>query len=329
MDSNIPMKSDHAPPATAGVPADSPFHPDNRLGYRRWRTAKLAAAPRRIQELVVPVRDPLSLSATELQRLRACCCRANMAIFETRTPSADKARLAALGAQLGLQRLDANLCADEDGISALSVRFEGLHADYIPYTDRPLSWHTDGYYNAPDRQIRAWILYCVEPAAEGGANALLDPEMAYLLMRDEDPEYVRAMMAPDAMSVPPNIVDGRVIRPASTGPVFSVDPTGTLHMRYSARQRNILWKEDSMTEKARHWLARLLSGATAPIFRYCLGPGQGVVSNNVLHRRDGFRDDPGAGSARLLLRARYYERIAGTETVPQLPGRRYAETCFI
>jgi hypothetical protein len=312
MDSNIRMQLHPSPPPTCAAPADSPFHPDNQPGYRRWREAKLAAAPRRVEELVVSIKDALGLSAWELERLRACCHRANMAIFETREPSADTARLAALGAQLGLHRLDANLCADEDGISALSCRAQGRQAEYIPYTNRPLSWHTDGYYNAPEQQVRAWILYCVEPAAQGGANALLDHELAYLLMRDADPEMVRALMAADAMSVPPNIEEGREIRPTSTGPVFSVDATGALHMRYSARQRNILWKADQATEQARAWLERLLSDPAAPIFEYRLGAGQGLVSNNVLHRREGFRDNPQAGRARLLLRARYYDRIAGT-----------------
>ncbi len=324
------MQSDRAPQATPAIPTESPFHPDNRVGYRRWRAAKLAAAPRSIAELVVQIHDPLALSADERGRLRACCRRANMAIFDTRAPCADKTKLAALAAQLGLRRLDANLCADEDGISALSCRAEGRHADYIPYTNRPLSWHTDGYYNAPDRQIRAWILYCVEPAAEGGANALLDHEMAYLLMRDASPDYVRAMMAGDAMSVPANIEAGRKIRPASLGPVFSVDSTGALHMRYSARQRHIQWKPDTLTEAARRWLEGLLSDPGAPIFEYCLGPGQGVLSNNVLHRRNGFRDPPpGSGSARLLLRARYYDRIAGSAADPPVSGRGYTETCFI
>ena len=46
---------------------------------------------------------------------------------------------------------------------------------------------------------------------------------------------------------------------------------------------------------------------------YRLRPGEGILSNNSLHNRTGFRDDPQTGHVRLLYRARYYERIAGTD----------------
>ena len=36
----------------------------------------------------------------------------------------------------------------------------------------------------------------------------------------------------------------------------------------------------------------------------------GVLCNNVLHERTGFVDDPAA--PRLLYRARYHDRVAGT-----------------
>lgn len=59
----------------------------------------------------------------------------------------------------------------------------------------------------------------MRPAARGGANALMDPERAYLLLRDRSPNCVRALMAPDALTIPANVVDGRVLRPSRTGPV--------------------------------------------------------------------------------------------------------------
>ena len=36
----------------------------------------------------------------------------------------------------------------------------------------------------------------------------------------------------------------------------------------------------------------------------------GILCNNVLHERSGFVDD--ASAPRLLFRARYYDRVAGT-----------------
>jgi hypothetical protein len=40
-----------------------------------------------------------------------------------------------------------------------------------------------------------------------------------------------------------------------------------------------------------------------------LEPGWGLICNNVLHTRTGFTDGP---VPRLIYRARYYDRIAGT-----------------
>jgi hypothetical protein len=43
--------------------------------------------------------------------------------------------------------------------------------------------------------------------------------------------------------------------------------------------------------------------------RLKLGPGDGVICNNVLHERIGFETDPGPGPGRLLYRIRSYDRI--------------------
>jgi hypothetical protein len=67
----------------------------------------------------------------------------------------------AVGAQLGLHRLDGNWLADEDGISPIAVAPAGDRPAFIPYTNRPIKWHTDGYYHPPDSQIRAMVLHCV------------------------------------------------------------------------------------------------------------------------------------------------------------------------
>jgi hypothetical protein len=299
------------PGSTPGVP--SPFDFGDGAAYRRWRERKLADYPVKVEELLVPIRDPAALTKEEHAQILDRCRRANMAIYVLDGQrDATKDQVRALGEQLGLQRLDSNLCADEDSITSLRVMPGGPHAGYIPYSDRPLNWHTDGYYNRPAEQIRAIVMHCIASAAEGGVNGLLDHELAYLRLRDHDPELVAALMAPDAMTIPPNSEGGEQIRGEQSGPVFSIDPaTGNLHMRYTARKRNIRWKDDDRTRAAVDFLTRLLKGDGAPIFIYRLEPGQGVISNNVLHNRSGFRDAP--GRERLYYRARYYDRIAGTD----------------
>ena len=229
-------------------------------------------------------------------------------------PVAAKKSVAALGAAFGLRRLDRNLCAEEDGISAIEMRAGTGAGEYVPYTDRSLSWHTDGYYNSAEEQVRGVILHCVRAAADGGGNALMDPELAYIRLRDEDPDFIAALMHPQAMTIPPNTLGGTEIRPERVGPVFSVDGRGrALHMRYSARKVNVVWRDDAATRAAVAFLNALLAADGPDILHWRLGPGQGYISNNVLHNRTAFGNTPDPESGRLVYRARYYDRIEGTE----------------
>ena len=295
-----------------GPPDSSPFNLGNDDAYRAWRAGKLASIPAGIHERRVRVHDLAAPSREEIRALCDCCRRTNWAIFRADMPrDIEPAHIKIFAAQLGLHHVDRNPCAEESGVTALTTR-ELAGTRYIPYTNRPLSWHTDGYYNDRSRQIRSWVLFCVQDAAEGGGNSILDHELVYLRLRDRDPELVAALMADDAMTIPANEVEGEPIRPDQTGPVFSVDPAGNLHMRYTARKRNIHWKNHPATQTAAAAIEALLSDSTAPICHYRLQPGEGIVSNNVLHRREGFRDDPDGARKRFLYRARYYDRVAGT-----------------
>ncbi len=289
------------------------FDLDDEPAYRAWREAKLGDAPRDAGALLVEVRDPTALTAAERTALAERCARHNLALYRSARRVDDKALPRELGRQLGLLRLDANWLADEDGISPIAVRAaQGPAAGFIPYTDRAIKWHTDGYYQPPGRAIRGMILHCVRPAARGGANRLLDHELAYIALRDTDPAHVRALMAPDAMTIPARTDEGGVARAAQSGPVFSVDAGGHLHMRYTARKRSIEWKADAATAAAVAALEAVLDGAASPVSPFVLNlrlePGMGLVSNNPLHDREAFGDDP--AQPRLLYRARYLDRVA-------------------
>lgn len=294
---------------------DSPFDLNNPQAYGQWREQKLAHFPASLDELVVAVRDPYELKPDERASILKACRRANMAVYALSKfagDMSDKAMVAAMGKQFGLAHLDCNLYADDDGISALRVSKEKRQHDYIPYSTKPISWHTDGYYNTMEHRIRAMILHCAVPAVKGGENALLDHEMVYLQMRDENPAFIEALMQPDAMTIPANIEGGVEIRPAQTGPVFSLDEvTGALHMRYTARTRSIEWKADKATQAAREYLEALLASDSPYVFRHRLEAGQGVICNNVLHTRTAFEDDDDSVQHRLMFRARYFDRIQG------------------
>jgi alpha-ketoglutarate-dependent taurine dioxygenase len=284
-----------------------PFDLADERAYRAWREQKLAGHPRRADDLIVEIRDPRHLMAAERAALVDRCARANLALYTTRAEF-DKSALRALGRQLGLERLDRNWLADEDGISSITPG-AGTRGDFIPYTERALGWHTDGVYNTDERRIHAMALHCVRNAAEGGESAFVDHEIVWLLLRDENPDYARALFAADAMSVPPRYEDGKLARAAQSGPVYSVVEGGAgLHMRYSGRGTHIAWKDDAATRGALAFIARLLEADSPYVFRLRLAPGMGIVCNNVLHKRTAFRD--GGEAKRLLYRARYLDRVA-------------------
>ncbi len=288
----------------------SPFDLADATAYRAWRDARLAGYPRSIDELLVPVADPRRLSAGEFSALGSRCARANMAIYDaSHLPAADKSIPRFIGQQLGLARLEGNYLADEDGLSSITPAddTDRLRGEFIPYTHRPINWHTDGYYNASERRILGMLLHCAQDAETGGENRLLDHEIAYIQLRDANPEHVDALMRPNVMTIPARTDDSGVARPAQGGPVFAVDAAGGfLTMRYTARTRSIVWRDDARTRAAVRTLADILAESEYRL-TVRLRPGMGLVCNNVLHTREAFDDSP--GRRRLLYRGRYYDRL--------------------
>ena len=94
------------------------------------------------------------------------------------------------------------------------------------------------------------LLHCVRPAMSGGENAIIDKELVYILMREDNPEYIRALIAEDTVLYPENVIDGVQLRPDRMGPVWMLAADGHLHMRYTMRKRNVLWKDDADTAKS-------------------------------------------------------------------------------
>jgi alpha-ketoglutarate-dependent taurine dioxygenase len=305
------MKSHTAKRSVAGQLAmGNPFDLADSEAYEQWKQWKLRGYPADAEDLVIKLENPYSLQPAEIKEINERCAQCNMVIYQLGDATQkDKTLVHELGVQLGLTHLDSNLRADEDSVTSLEVR-EQAGNQYIPYTNKPLSWHTDGYYNRQDQQIRAIIMHCVSPSAEGGVNFLLDHELLYIRLRDENPEWIRALMYPEAMVIPPNIEEGRELRGERIGPIFSVDPLSkSLHMRYSARKKNIEWRDEVNTLEAAARITELL-GDESLLFQHRLQAGQGVISNNVLHSRTAFNDT--GDTKRLLYRARYFDRIAGT-----------------
>ncbi len=285
-----------------------PFDLDNTETYLRWRDYKLAHALVNTSELIVEIKDPAAVTVAERAELMSRWQRGNMVIYASRTEMDERA-VQNFAAQFGLNRLDANWLAGEQGITRITIcNDDGKRQSYIPYTDRAIKWHTDGYYNPPERQIRGMLLHCAQSAGVGGENRVMDHEIAYLLLRDANVDFIRALSAGDAMIIPERVDETDGVRPAQSGPVFSVDSLGgALHMRYTARARSIEWKQDELTRAAVAHLEQILASPTPHIHSLRLERGMGLLCNNVLHDRTAFADD--LTKPRLLFRARYLDRL--------------------
>jgi len=296
-------------------PPKGPFHLDDAAAYAAWREAKLAGYPTRSEDFVVEIEDLAAPTPAEREAVLRLSRAANMTLYATRANLADERRtrrdLILFGRAFGLGAIEDHRSAEADGIVRIEVVDQGGRLGYIPYTDRPINWHTDGYYNfhGPERGVRAMLLHCMRPAGEGGVNRLLDPEIVYVRLRDSDPGHIEALMHPEAMTIPASVEANGRARPENVGPVFYVDPrSGALGMRYTARKRNVAWRDDPATRAAVAKLEAVLREEPL-IVETRLEAGQGLICNNVLHDRTGFAPSNGAGRGRLLYRVRYADRI--------------------
>ena len=191
------------------------FDLNNDAAYSAWRNKKLSLYPVNKQNLVVKIDNFGEITDIERDQIIKLCTKYNMAVYQCDDKNIKSSDIRQFAANFGLHRLDHHLCTEEDGVSELMISEDGPKEEFIPYTDRPIGWHTDGYYNQDDNRVYSLILHCARPAIEGGINALLDHEMVYIMLRDKNPDYIRALTATDCMTIP-----GYTKRPESKGPVF-------------------------------------------------------------------------------------------------------------
>lgn len=285
--------------------------------YQAWRSVKLEAAMGQTGPSFVEIGELGNPTERECRELTQSCERQNLVLYAVRNPAGDQTvvrdELRRFTNHFRLKIAERHRSAGEGGIVALTVTDRPVQRGYIPYSRKAMNWHTDGYYNAPGNQIRSMVLHCVTPAGSGGRNQFLDPEIAYIRLRDENPDFIAALMHTDAMTIPENREADGGLRPVSVGPVFSVDAaTGHLAMRYTARTRSISWRNDAVTRQAVSFLQSLLEAGDPLMQTVRLEAGQGILCNNVLHNRTGFDPDTSEDSGRLVFRIRFHNRVSGS-----------------
>jgi hypothetical protein len=284
----------------------SPFILENQTEYISWRDNKLSLYPKDIESLSISF-DFENIDINKITQLKKIVENYNFAIYDFSAQISDK-KLQEFCVQLNLMSSVSNLLADENGISSItdnsSLVQKKLNIEYIPYTNKSLNWHTDGYYQPLDSTVKSFLLHCNEPAQKGGENLLLDHEILYIFLRDHNPDFIDVLMQENIMEIPKN--KNSKSSSSSIGPVFYIDTENFLNMRFTSRQQNIIWKKDDMIKKIKDYISSFILDDDKYIFKLLLKKNQGYLANNILHKREGYLDGE---NKRLLKRLRFSERI--------------------
>jgi len=276
--------------------------------YETWRDEKLANYHAKPASLFVEINNPLQLSNAEKKAITNNCSSSNLSFIKIKPRDDIRKAIRSINAQLGLVVFDQHLCAEDDGLVVIEDTNAPKKGGYVPYSNQALNWHTDGYYNPMDTLVGAFSLYCIQPAAEGGENRWIDPEMLYIHFRELNPDIVSALSQSTTLTIPERIDGDKIVREVSIGPVFFIDKASQKpKIRFTQRKRNIHWLESVDTTDALCMLNAFLAGDSAIHHQYKLAAGEGLICNNVLHNRSAFVDT--AQQKRKLLRGRYINSV--------------------
>jgi len=171
----------------------------------------------------VEINNAFNLTDNELLLVLKNMKEQNFCLFRLSNKSEfSKSGLLAITSQLGLQDVDGNLCAGTDHISEIQNTDTGVKAGYIPYSNKKLSWHTDGYYNKSNEKIKGMVLFCMQEASTGGETLLCDHEKLFFELYKINPDYIDALMEDDVLTIPENQTTPGHFRAAQHGSVFTV-----------------------------------------------------------------------------------------------------------
>jgi len=213
-----------------------------------------------------------------------------------------KSSLMDLAGQFGMSDFEILESSEKSGLTKIEVSSKSKEkSEYVPYTNKALNWHTDGYYSETDNPILSWLLYCQSNSSNGGENSFMDHEIAYILFNDES-SAIDDLMSKDAFTIPANAQNGRR---AMSSYVFRL-LNNKLHMKFSMREKNIIWSE-KITSSV-DLLKSIIRENENYQINYKLSPNQGVISNNVIHMRSSFTNT--SNKNRLLYRLRSKKRIS-------------------
>ena len=266
--------------------------------FLRWAEEKERNIPHNIDGIIVNIHDINNVKLSEIAKIKETINKCNSCIYSSKIALKSNTNLLKFVESIGMRTYDRNNIESNE-ISTITP-LENNKINYIPYTDKSLNWHTDGYYDK--KSIFSWLLHCVNPATQGGENYLLDHELVlreYLLRNDD----INNLMAEDALTIP---ASKDTSRPEISTYIFSFkNKYRRLHMRFSMRKDNI-----GTSAKASPAIVKLKEIIEKDCAKYSLTyklqKNEGIITNNILHGRKAFKDDK---VKRKLLRIRSYERL--------------------
>ncbi|ABL02745.1 conserved hypothetical protein [Candidatus Ruthia magnifica str. Cm (Calyptogena magnifica)] len=277
--------------------------------YKHWRDEKLANASTKIEACLIEISNPFELTHSEKNKIKLLCQQNNFALFNIGQQSNYPQAIIAINKQLGLIDYDPHLYVQNQGLAYITQSVKKDQVEFIPYTNKAIGWHTDGYYNTIEQCIRAFSLFCITPANCGGENQWIDQQMVYLQLRESNPDVTKALTHTQAMSIPEHTVNGIIRRNSSIGAIFFIDKhSSQLYMRYTQRKKNIKFLDAQEVKQAITILDAYLSTTTEYHFSHTMTTNQGMLCNNILHKRSRFIDS--SLKPRLLLRGRYFNRLS-------------------
>jgi len=283
----------------------SPFILENETEYKNWRQTKLELYPLDISKFSIPL-DINNFQKKDLDLIKFNMNKYNFALYNFKSELTNN-ELENFCTMLNLNNSISNLFSDSNNISDIKDHKDTNNnqmGEYIPYTNKPLNWHTDGYYYPLNNSVKSFLLHCVNPAHRGGENLLLDHEILYILIRDHNPSYIKILMENNIMGIPRNKNNAESTN--INGPVFFIDDEYSLNMRFTSRQQNIVWKKSDIIDKIKKFIFNFVESDTKYITKILLKKNQGYIANNILHKREKFFDNK---NKRLLKRIRFSKKL--------------------
>jgi hypothetical protein len=267
--------------------------------FIEWAAKKDLDIPSNINDLKVSISDINHVSKAEISQIKQKLTKFNCCIYASGTDLDDNSKIMRFAQSLGMRTFDSHNI-DDSAISTISANKDENNMRYIPYTNKGLNWHTDGYYDS--KPIFSWLLHCIEPALSGGENFLLDHELAireYILKYDD----IIYLTNNETFSIPTDEVAKREI--TSNYVCDMNNEYKKLHMNFSMRKENIIVNKDSGSAMSK--LIKIIKEDCKKYhLTYKLSKSEGIVSNNILHGRNAFKD---GRVMRKILRIRSHERL--------------------